>query len=176
MATSLDQSVSIGNVGGYTRAVHAEFTGGSTSITVAANTSVQPASVGGMVEIQGCGRGAGGTGWVVGMKLYTNKVSITPRFRVHLTNSNSITLASSGSAWVEKYADAGSWNAYDLAAMSSPSDATTSDCSRVVDYAVNLKYQCGRGSTSLYYALEPLDAYTCAANQKYDLYLLLSQD
>lgn len=118
-------------------------------------------------------RVAGGSGYIVKIRLSTDKKSIAPRFRLHFFNASNPTLAADNAAYQEVYADNAKrigW--YDLPAMSTAADATNSDCSRTVDMNCRIPYTCAAGSTTLYVGLETLDAFTPNSGQKFSLTLV----
>jgi hypothetical protein len=129
-------------------------------------------AVGALTELPGCGS-ANGDGWVVGALLVTDKKSVTPRFRVHLYNASSPTLAADNAPFKQLYADAAKRvGSFDLPAMTTPADSTNSDLSRAQDDGLlEHAFVCGELSTSLWFALECLDALTPAASQKFTLTL-----
>jgi hypothetical protein len=117
-------------------------------------------------------RVSGGTGYIVGAKLVTDKKSITPRFRVHLFNATGATLAADNAANKALYADASKRIAnFDLPAMVTPADTSGSDESRAIDLTLRIPFV-AVASRDIYAVLEALDAFTPASAQNFRLELL----
>jgi len=118
-------------------------------------------SGGGLSELQGAARVTGGSGYIVTVRISTNKKSITPRLRVHFFNASNPTLSADNAPWQEKYADASKRVGFvDLPAMTTATDTTNSDMSRAQDYTIRMPFVCNGGSNSLFVGLETLDGFT----------------
>ena len=129
------------------------------------------------VTLTSMGRVTGGSGYITGVRLTTNKKSITPRIRVHLFNVATATLAADNVAHKELYADASKRvGMFDLPAMTTGTDTTNSDMSRSVDFTQRIPFQCAADSSSLFYVLEAIDAFTPASGQKFTLSLNVEQN
>lgn len=118
-------------------------------------------------------RVAGGSGYIVRASLVTDKKSVTPRFRVHLFNASDPTVAADNANHKELYADASKRLGYfDLPAMTTATDAASSDMSRAIDNTLRHAV-IASGSRNLYALLETLDAFTPASGEKFTLTLFV---
>jgi hypothetical protein len=160
----------IGEIGGRTNLSSVEFTRATPDATAyAANDAVLPAA-GGLAELTNAARVAGGSGYITQIRLSTNKKSITPRLRLHFFNVSNSTLATDNLAWKELYADASKRITYvDMPALTTAADTANSDMSRTMDATVRVPFQCAVDSTSLWVAIETLDAFTPDAAQKFTI-------
>ena len=164
----------IGEIGGKTIRSTGEFTRTTGITAYDANDAVLPAA-GGLVEIANVGRIAGGSGYITEIRVSTDKKSITPRFRIHLFNASNPTISADGANWQDKYADVAKRIGYiDMPALSTPADTTNSDMSMAMDATIRLPFICV--GTSLWYAIETLDAFTPADSEKFSLYLHVEQN
>ena len=128
-----------------------------------------------MQAIANAARVSGGSGEIMGIRLSTDKKSITPRIRVHFFSTNGATLSADNAAWQDKYADISKRIAYyDMPAMTTPTDTSNSDMSRSVDMTMQIPYICA--ATSLYFVLEALDAFAPASGQKFTLTVFLKRN
>lgn len=146
----------------------------SVELTRPADTTAYAAGdvVGTIQTVANFARVAGGSGYIVGARLSTDKKSITPRIRVHLFNSASPTLAAENVAWKELYADASKRLGYfDLPSMTTGTDTTNSDMSRAIDMTLRIPFKAAEGTKDIYFVLEALDAFTPASAQKFTLTL-----
>lgn len=157
----------LGEVGGNLAMIATEFTRPSDTTAYAANDVVSDStSATTMQALANAARASGGSGYITGVRVTTDKKSITPRIRVHFFNTTGATLAADNAAWKEVYADASKRIGYvDLPAMTTAADTTNSDMSRTLDLGVRIPYTCV--ATSLYYVLEALDAFTPASGEKF---------
>ena len=166
--------VHAGAVGGHTAVLSTEITTTGTQAAYAANDAVL-VNGGGISEIQNAARVSGGSGYITGIRVITNKKSITPRLRVHFFNTTGPTISADNAAWQEKYTDiskrVGSW---DMPAMITAADTTNSDMSRAQDTTMRIPFACA--VTSLYFALETLDAFTPDNSQKFTIILIVEQN
>jgi len=159
----------LGEVGGRTIRATVEFTRTTGTTGYHANDAVLPA-VGGVVEIANVGRIVGGSGYITEIRCSTDLKSITPRFRIHFFNASNPTLSADGANWQDMYADiAKRVGYYDMPALSTAADATNSDMSRTMDATMRLPFVCGAATTSLWYAIETLDAFTPASAEKFSI-------
>lgn len=163
-ATSEDH---LGEVGGNLLMIATEFTRPSDTTAYAANDVVSDStSATTMQALAAAARSTGIGGYITGVRVATDKKSITPRIRVHIWNTNGATLAVDNAAWKDLYADSSKRVGYvDLPAMITGADSTNSDNSRSLDLALRIPYTCA--ATSLYYVLETLDAFTPASGEKF---------
>lgn len=157
----------LGEVGGNLLMIATEFTRPNDSTPYAANDVVSDStSATTMQALAAAARAAGIGGYITGIRVSTDKKSITPRIRVHFWNTTGATLAADNAAWKDLYADSAKRVGYiDLPAMITGADSTNSDNSRSLDLTIRIPYTCV--ATSLYYVLETLDAFTPAANEKF---------
>jgi hypothetical protein len=166
----------IGEVGGITAKVSVEFSRTAGILAYDANDAVLP-SAGGVVEMAGVSRIAGGSGYITGIRIITNKKSITPRFRIHLFSSSDPTLSADGANWKDKYSDSSKRVGFiDLDAMSTAADTTNSDMSRTVNETLRKPFVCASSTTSLYFVLETLDAFTSADGQKFTVVMYIERN
>lgn len=118
-------------------------------------------------ELTNVGRQIGETQYLVGVRVVTNQKSITPRFRLHFFNANTPTISADNANWQDKYADKDLRTGYiDLPAMTTAADTTNSDMSRAMDMTLRVLMKCAAASTSLWVAVETLDAFTPTSAQK----------
>lgn len=157
----------LGEVGGNTKRVTVEFTRTTGTTAYDANDAVLPATPA-LVELANVARVAGGSGYITEIRLSTDKKSITPRFRIHFFNAPNPTISADGANWQDKYADvAKRVGYYDMPALNTAADTTNSDMSRTMDATMRLPFVCV--GTSLYYAIETLDAFTPANSEKFSI-------
>lgn len=163
----------IGEVGGRTVSVSGVFTRPADTTAYTAGDCVSNSTDATTpVTLTRFARVNGQSGYIVGARLSTNKKSITPRIRVHLFNASDATLAVDNAAWKDLYADVSKRIGYfDLPAMSTGADATNSDMSRSLDFTIRVPFKCSANTTSIWYVLEALDAFTPASGQSFTLTL-----
>lgn len=166
----------LGELGGNLLSVAVEFT---------RPTDTSPYSIGDVVSndtgtttmqaIANAGRVSGGSGYIVGIRISTDKKSITPQLRVHFFNTNGATLSGDNAAWQDKYADSAKRVAfYDMPAMTTGADTSNSDMSRTVDMTMRIPYIAT--ATILYFVLETLTAFTPANAQKFTVTVFLDRN
>lgn len=130
-----------------------------------------------LIELANAVRSAGGSGYIVAIRLSTDKKSITPRFRVHFFNASNPTVAVDNAQWKEVYADASKRLGYvDLNSMTTGADTTNSDMSRAQDLTVRVPFNAANSATSIYALLEALDGFTPAANEEFTLTITVDQN
>lgn len=168
----------LGDIGGNLVSVSQEFTRPADTTAYAANDIVSNnATTTTLATLSGCARVAGDSGYIVGARLATDKKSITPRFRVHLFNVSTPTVAADNAQHKSLYADLSKRVAtFDLAAMATAADAASSDVSSTTDWTLRIPFVCASADTALYFFLETLDAFTPASGEKFTLQLLLDQN
>lgn len=166
----------LGEVGGNLLTISTEFTrpsdatGYTAGDVVSDNTSATT-----MQALANAARVSGGSGYIVGIRVATDKKSITPRVRVHFYNTTGATLSVDNAAWQDKYADSSKRvGFYDMPPMSTGTDTTNSDMSRAVDMGMRIPYVCT--ATSLYFVLEALDAFTPASGEKFTLTVFVDRN
>lgn len=166
----------LGEVGGNMLSIATEFTRPADTTAYAANDAVgDSTSALTMQALANAARVSGGSGYIVGIKVTTDKKSITPRFRVHFFNTNGATLSNDNAQWQEKYADASKrLFYYDMPAMITGADTTNSDMSRSIDVTMRIPYYCT--VTTMYYVLETLDAFTPANGEKITVTVLVDRN
>jgi hypothetical protein len=162
-----------GEVGGNMNMVSTEFTRPSDTTAYTAGDVVSNAtSSNSLMVMTDLARINGGTGYIVGCRLSTDKKSITPRFRVHLFSATDPTFSVDNVAYKDLYADGIKRLGYfDLPAMITSTDTTNSDMSRSIDLTLRLPYKAASNTKSIYALLETLDAFTPASAEKFTLIL-----
>jgi len=175
-ATGVATEVHLGEVGGNLVMISTEFTRPADTTAYAANDVVSDSTSATTMEaLAGAARVSGGSGYIVGIRIATDKKSIVPRIRLHLFNTNGATLAADNAAWKDLYADSAKRVGYwDLPAMITGADSTNSDNSRSIDLACRIPFTCA--VTSLYYVTETLDAFTPASGQKFTVTLFVDRN
>lgn len=132
------------------------------------------------ITIAGAARANGLGGYITGIRLATDKVSITPRFRVHFFNLTTITVSADNALYKEKYIDYSKRvGMIELPAMTTAADVTPitgSDMSRSLNFDIRIPFQCDSSSTSLYAVLETLDIFTPASGQLFALSVNVEQN
>lgn len=129
-----------------------------------------------LMDFSTLARFGGGSGYIVGAVLTTNKKSITPIIRVHLYDVTTITVAADNVAHKELYADVlDKIGSIDLPAMTTPTDTTNSDVSRTQDFTIRVPFKALVRDRSIFALLEAVDAFTPASAQKFSLALFADQ-
>lgn len=109
-------------------------------------------------------------GYLVGLRLATDKKSITPRFRVHFYRATDPTLVNDNAVKKSLYVDEAKTGVYiDLPAMQTSFDATNSDMSFAQDMTIRVPFIPGSGGKDIYAQLETLDSFVPASAQKFTL-------
>lgn len=138
---------------------------------------VVSASAGGItwLRMTNLSRVANGSGYITGVRISTDKKSITPRFRIHMYNAETATVAVDNLPYEKLYVDEPNYLGYvDLPAMSTPADATNSTLSTAQDLGVRIPFT---GVTSyLSCQLEALDGFTPAASEKFTVVMMADQN
>lgn len=168
----------IGQIGGAIVVSSVEFTRPNDTTAYAANDVVSNNTTTTTLNtLPTCARVNGGSGYIVGARLLTDKKSITPRVRVHLFNVINPTVAADNAQHKSVYADASKRIAsFDLSAMATAADSTNSDLSAATDWTLRIPFVCAGSDRAIYWFLETLDIFTPAANEKFTLMLLLDQN
>jgi hypothetical protein len=163
----------VGEVGGRGVSVAVEFVRPADTNAYAVNDVVSDSTSATTVQaLANFARVNGGTGYVTGARLTTDKKSVTARFRVHLFNASNPTVAADNVAMKRLYADESKYlGSFDLPAMSTPADTTNSTDSVAADLTIRVPFVAGGATRSIYYVLETLDAFTPASGQKFTLRL-----
>lgn len=126
-----------------------------------------------LLSFAGLARVSGGSGYIVGARISTDKKSITPRFRIHLFRQSNPTIAADNAPHKELYADNAKRAGFvDLDGLATAKDATNSDMSRSFKLDLRIPFTCAAGETGLYVALETLDAFTPNSGQKFNVTLI----
>lgn len=126
-----------------------------------------------LMEFANFARVNGGSGYITGALLSTDKKSIVPVIRVHLFNASDPTVAVDNAQHKELFADAAKRLGYfDLPALETATDAGNSDVSRAILTTQDLliPFVAGAGR-SIYALLETRTAFTPAANENFTLTL-----
>ena len=170
----------IGAVVGNLIAVSAEMTrpgAGDVNAYAAGDVISNSTSATTLVTLANIFRVASGSGYIVKIRLVTDKKSITPRLRLHFFNANNPTIAADNAPFKEVYADTTKRvGYYDMPAMTTATDTTNSDMSRTLDIDVRMPITAANGSRDLFVAYETLDAFTPASGQKFNLTVLLDNN
>ena len=148
----------------------------SIGMRISSGSSSGSSGAAALTELPGAGRIGGGDGYISWLYVATNAKSITPRIRVHFYDRNSNSQINAGNAVSvrQNYADVAGYIGHaDLPAMTTPADSTNSDISQAEAAPggggtnIPFPYVCAYGQTSLWIALEALDAFTGIASQKW---------
>lgn len=166
----------LGEVGENFTRISTEFTRPTDTSPYAANDVVSDSTVTTTMQaLANAARVSGGSGEILGIRLSTDKKSITPRIRVHFFSTNGATISADNAQWQDKYADVGKRVAfYDMPAMTTGADSSNSDMSRSVDMSMAIPYVCA--ATSLYFVLETLDIFTPNNGEKFTLTVFLRRN
>jgi hypothetical protein len=160
---------------GLTPMVSKEVTRPTGALSYTANTVIANAT-NSINEMQNVVRENGGSGYITGIKISTNKKSITPRIRLHLYNANNPTLAADNVTYKELYADTDKRLGFiDLPTMTT-ADATNGDMSRTVDFTQRIPFQCAAATTSLWFVIETIDAFSADSSQKFTVKFNVEQN
>lgn len=120
-------------------------------------------------------RVANGSGYITGVRISTDKKSITPRFRLHMYNAETATIAFDNLPYKKLYVDEPNYLGYvDLPAMSTPTDSTNSTLSTAQDLTIRLPFD--NVASYLSCQLEALDGFTPAAFEKFSVFMLVDQN
>jgi hypothetical protein len=150
----------LGEVGGNLLPISAEMTRPSDTTGYTAGDVVSNnATTTTPVQVANIFRVAGGSGYIVKLRLVTNKKSITPRLRLHFFNVNTATVSGDNLPFKEVYADSSKRLGYwDMPAMTTAVDTTNSDMSRTIDLSCRIAVTAASGSRDLFIVYETLDA------------------
>lgn len=153
--------------------VSLEFTRPGDTTAYTANDAVSDSTSASTVQqMSNFARYNGGTGYIVGARLSTDKKSITPRIRIHMFNASNPTVAADNAQWKDSYADLSKrLGFFDLPAMTTGADAANSDMSRALDMGLRIPFVTAAGTRSIYFLLETLDAFTPASGERFTLTL-----
>jgi hypothetical protein len=164
-------------VGKLTR-IDVEFTnvsGSGTAYTAGDIVSGSPTIVA-PYEFAGAFREKGGSAYIVGVGAMTNVSSKTPRFRLHFYNGVATVQGDNVQRKALYTNDSFKLGWLDLPAMTSSADISGS-MSRSFDYTVRHPVVAAPTSSSLYVAVETLDAFTPAAtSEKYTITVILDNN
>lgn len=166
----------LGEVGGNLTMISTEFTRPANPTAYTAGDVVSDnATATTMQALANAARVSGGSGYVTGIRITTDKKSITPRIRVHLFNTTGADVAADNAAWKSIYADVSKYVGWwDMPAMITGTDSTNSTNSISEDLTLRLPYTCA--ATSLYYVLETLDAFTPASGEKFTVTVFVDRN
>lgn len=158
----------IGEIGGNMSIVATEMTRVADTAAYAANDTVSTStSATTLMTFTNVLRVNQGTAYITGVRIATDKKSITPRLRLHLSTTSGITVAADNALTKGVYADESVRLGYiDLPALSTPIDTTNSDFSRAFDMTIRHPIQAAAATRTVYGYLETLDAFTPASGQK----------
>lgn len=128
------------------------------------------------LEISGCARVNGGSGYIVRAAFIADQKSITPSIRVHVFNA-APTQSNDNAAHRGLYADVSKRvGEFVLGPLSTPADTTNSTLSRAVDMNLRIPFVTGGSTTSLFFIFEALTAFTPASGGKFTLQLAIDQN
>jgi hypothetical protein len=170
----------IGEIGGRLISGSAEFTntsGSSTAYSIG-DTVSGSANVTTPYAIPNVFRIAGGSGYIVGLTVSTNKASIVPVFRVHFYSASSVTITGDNLPYSDTYADTAlKLGIFDLPPMISSVNVSGS-CSLAWDSTtIRQPVIASVGSTSLWVALETRTAFTPAvSSEKYAINVIVDNN
>jgi hypothetical protein len=161
----------IGEVGGNMLTISAEMTRpADTTAYTAGDVVSNNATTTTPVQLANIFRVASGSGYIVKLRLVTDKKSITPRLRLHIFNVNTATVAADNAPYKELYADSDKRLGYwDMPAMITAADTTNSDMSRTLDLNCRIAVTAANGSRDLFVVYEALDGFTPASGQKFNI-------
>jgi hypothetical protein len=115
-------------------------------------------------------RAVGASAYIVRVAVYTDKISITPRFRVHFYNASDATLAVDNAGFKELYTETAKHLGYvDLPNLVTARDTAASTMSTAANSSVRLPIVAGGATRDIYAALETLDAFAPNNAQKFML-------
>lgn len=129
-------------------------------------------------EIPNIFRVNGGSGYITGIYLSTNKAGINPAFRVHFYSASTVTLSGDNMPYLDSYIDTPyNLGSFDLISMSSSAD-TSGSCSRSSDTTtIRQPVIAQPNSKSLWVALETRSAYTPASvSEKYNITIIMDNN
>jgi len=130
-----------------------------------------------LITLANAGRAIDTGGYIVGVRLATNKKSIVPRFRVHFWRATGGTIAVDNVAQTATYADEAKKIGFvDLPALITPAGTAGSDMSFASDFTVRIPFLPVSGGRDIYAHLEVRDAYTPAALDTYLLTIWADQN
>ena len=130
-----------------------------------------------LIDLANAVRANGASGYIVAVRLFTDKKSITPKFRVHFWNASNPTASVDNANMQLLYADLAKYLGYvDLAAMITGKDATNSTMSFAANLAVRVPVVAGGSTRSIYALLETLDNFAPANGQKFTLSVLVDNN
>jgi len=130
-----------------------------------------------LIDLASAVRANGASGYIVAARLFTDKKSITPKFRVHFFNASNPTVSVDNANMRLLYADVAKYLGYvDLAAMATGKDTTNSTMSFSANSAVRLPVVAGGATRSIYAVLETLDNFAPASGQKFTLSIFIDNN
>ena len=129
-------------------------------------------------EIPNIFRVNGGSGYITGIYLSTNKAGINPAFRVHFYSASTVTLSGDNMPYIDSYTDTPyNLGTFDLGNMTSGSD-TSGSCSRSSNTTIMRQPVIAQpNSKSLWVALETLAAFTPdGTSEKYNIKIIMDNN
>lgn len=128
------------------------------------------------LEISGCGRANGTSGYITRATFIADQKSIVPSIRVHVFNA-APTMSNDNAPHRGLYTDVSKRvGEFVLGPLSTPADTTNSTLSRAMDMNLRVPFVCGGSTTSLFFVFEALTAFTPANAGKFTLQLAIDQD
>ncbi len=132
---------------------------------------VSPGAVG---SISGAAVANGGSGYITGVSLMTDQSTNTAQYRIHFFHT-APTAIDDNSQYAMLYANA----QYRIGSIDIPAlttEGTGSTAARGSNDDARLLYECAAASTTLYYVIETLTAFTPASGQKFTLRVSLDRN
>jgi hypothetical protein len=170
----------VGEVGGNMVPISAEMTrpaAGDVNAYITGDVVSNSTTTTTPIQLTNIFRVAGGSGYIVKIRIVTDKKSITPRLRVHFFNANTATLAGDNLPYKEVYADSAKRLGYwDMPAMTTATDTTNSDMSRTLDLTCRIAVTAAAASRDLFVVFETLDAFTPASGQKFNITVVMDNN
>lgn len=125
----------------------------------------------------GAARNLGGSGWIVGAYVSTNKTGVTSQLRVRLYSSAPTGYALDNAATPALYADvAKRVGVIDLPALAAPAAGGSVDFVDAEKFDLRIPFVCAIASQDLIGVLEAIDAMTPDSGQSFTVTLLVEMD
>jgi hypothetical protein len=160
----------IGEVGGNTAVVQAEFTRPADTTAYTAKDAVANSTSAPMVlTFANLARVTGGSGYITKARLMTNQSTNATRFRLHLYHT-APTAINDNAAWTLLWANRANRVGF-IDFDSLQTEGSGSDAANALNSTVRLAFKCAVGSRALYGLLETLGAFTPASGQVFFLEL-----
>lgn len=166
----------VGSAGGTTVTVADTFARPADTTAYTAGDAVAAATTDtgttGLRALANIARVAAGSGYLVGLRLWTDQVANVAQFRVHFYKVAAPATAVPGDNAQMTLAFANFLQRIghvDLIAMATSTVATSSTAAQALDLTLRIPFACAAGSRALYYRLETLSGFTPASAQNFSL-------